>query len=576
MSTHGHETREKIARREIGHTDSAPGVNIFLTGIFLLVIALVPLSQNVFEMAAIWSGRETRRSFPQSWDVFLFFRPRLAELKAIVEAVPAGRAGESVMALNRRIMADIDNYEQELKDRNKRVQAIVPYMQAALTGVLGGGSEEAYRGRDGWLFFRPDIDSLTGPGFLEPRVLARRSLAGSEIEAPPQPDPVKAIVDFRDRLAERDISLIVMPAPVKPTVYPDKHSARYRGRRQPVQNPSFGEFRRRLEQAGVELFDPAMLLLEARQGGREHPLYLRTDTHWTPAGMELAARALARRARQLVELPPPREGRFAYREQEIEQSGDIARMLNLPGDSRWGFPPETVSIRQVMDGDGYWRPRPSSPVLLLGDSFANIYSRPLLGWGESAGLAEHLSLALGLPLDAITRNDAGAYATRSMLDGELRRGIDRLAGKRLVIWQFAARELAFGDWRILPLELGKRRESDFYLAPPGERVPVKAVVQAVSASPRPGAVPYGDHVIMLHLAELEIPGDPASFGKEAVALTWSMRDHVASPAARYRPGDRVQLKIRPWSEVADRYDTVKRGELDDERLLFAELNWAEE
>jgi len=88
-------------------------------------------------------------------------------------------------------------------------------------------------------------------------------------------------------------------------------------------------------------------------------------------------------------------------------------------------------------------------VLLLGDSFTNVYSLGSMGWGESAGLAEHLSRALGRPLDRIVQNDDAAYATRMMLRQQSANASDRLAGKRVVIYQFAARELAFGDWRIL-------------------------------------------------------------------------------------------------------------------------------
>ena len=44
----------------------------------------------------------------------------------------------------------------------------------------------------------------------------------------------------------------------------------------------------------------------------------------------------------------------------------------------------------------------------------------------------------------ILRNDAGAFATRELLGQELAQGRDRLEGKRLVIWEFAVRELATG------------------------------------------------------------------------------------------------------------------------------------
>ena len=65
-----------------------------------------------------------------------------------------------------------------------------------------------------------------------------------------------------------------------------------------------------------------------------------------------------------------------------------------------------------------------------------------MGWGASAGFVEQLSYTLGRPLDAILRNDAGAFATRELLGQELARGRDRLDAKKLVIWEFAVRELA--------------------------------------------------------------------------------------------------------------------------------------
>jgi alginate O-acetyltransferase complex protein AlgJ len=105
-----------------------------------------------------------------------------------------------------------------------------------------------------------------------------------------------------------------------------------------------------------------------------------------------------------------------------------------------------------MGADGEpWRPSRSADVLLLGDSFTNIYSLATMGWGEAAGFAEQLSHALQRPIDRIVQNDQAAHATRAMLARDLSSGDDRLAGKRVVVWQFAARELAAGDWKIIPL-----------------------------------------------------------------------------------------------------------------------------
>ncbi len=569
MSRDKHHSREEIAKIEIGLTDSTPAINWFLTLFFLAVITAVPLLQMGREFAAIRAGKESGRSLPQSLDVFSFLLPSRAEVKSLAATedgllAAAGR-------VNNRILGDLQRYETDLKERDFLMQWVIARMQIPVTAWLRGGNEDAYCGRDGWLFYRKDIDSLTSRGFLDSEILARRAAGGSELKAAPQPDPLKAIVDFRDQLANRGIALIVMPAPVKPSVHPERHSARYEGRNEAVQNPSFAAFVERLAGEKIACFDAAPLLVQARVGGT--PQYLRTETHWTPAVMELAAKALADLARKTTDLSPATE-RFHATASEVTNLGDVAMMLKFPTDWKV-FEPETATVHQVTDGVQPWQPDVKSEVLFLGDSFANIYSLEPMGWGESAGLVEHLSLTLGLPVDRITRNDAGSFATREMLAKELQRSNDRLAGKKLVIWEFASRELAFGDWKIIPLALREKQEAEMYVPPTGKTVGVRGMVRAVSPAPKPGAVPYKDHIIMVHLAELESADDPAAFGKEAVVFAWSMRDNVQTPAAGWRPGDTVKLRFRPWADVAGEYEAINRSELEDEKLLLAEPAWGE-
>ena len=63
----------------------------------------------------------------------------------------------------------------------------------------------------------------------------------------------------------------------------------------------------------------------------------------------------------------------------------------------------------------------------------------------------------GRPVDRIVQNSDGASATRLALRRMLATGDDRLAGTRVVIWQFAARELTTGDWRELDLPSPNQR-----------------------------------------------------------------------------------------------------------------------
>ena len=177
-------------------------------------------------------------------------------------------------------------------------------------------------------------------------------------------------------------------------------------------------------------------------------------------------------------------------------------------------------------------------------------------------------------LDRITRNDDGAYATREMLAAELAKGRDRLAGKRLVIYQFAIRELAVGNWKRIDLKLGTAPQVKYLTLPPGSERTVRGRIEAVSAVPRPGTVAYKDHVMAIHLTDLEVDGHPL-VETEAMVYMRSMADNIWTAAAQYRPGDSVTLRLMAWSDVAQRIEGINRSELDDPALQLVEPCWGE-
>jgi len=202
-----------------------------------------------------------------------------------------------------------------------------------------------------------------------------------------------------------------------------------------------------LERRGIEVLDVDAVLRALPEGLRAAP-YLKTDTHWRPETMEAVARAVADCVRpHLTNVSEP--SGYTRRDLVVTNEGDLAVMLNLPKSAGWPQA-EIVTVRQVVRPDGRpWMPDPSADVLLLGDSFSNIFSLESMRWGSSAGLAEQLAWELQRPVDRMVRNDAGAFATRQMLLGELRRRPERFTNKRVVVWQFSERELSFGDWKRL-------------------------------------------------------------------------------------------------------------------------------
>jgi alginate O-acetyltransferase complex protein AlgJ len=190
----------------------------------------------------------------------------------------------------------------------------------------------------------------------------------------------------------------------------------------------------------------------------------------------------------------------------------------------------------------------------------------MMNWGCSAGLAEHLSFALNRPVDTILRNDAGAYATRELLSRELAQGEDRLAGKKVVVWQFAARELAVGDWKLLDMTLEQSRKPTDSSPSATRQLIVSGTIAAKSAAPRAGQMPYAHHVFTLDLTDLQVHSGTLSEPKIAVYL-FSMRNHQNTPAFSWPVGKRVTLKLQPWRpDFFRQYGRINRSETEDTGL----------
>jgi alginate O-acetyltransferase complex protein AlgJ len=113
------------------------------------------------------------------------------------------------------------------------------------------------------------------------------------------------------------------------------------------------------------------------------------------------------------------------------------------------FPNECVQIATVLEGAHLVKGNDAAPVLLLGDSFSNVYSRPDLGWGQGAGLAEQLMLALGVRVQVIAQNGGGATISRETLAQKPQ----ALQHKKVVLWAFSARDLYDETiaWERVPL-----------------------------------------------------------------------------------------------------------------------------
>ena len=397
------------------------------------------------------------------------FRHAVPEMSAdpfapfITGAAAAHDGGTGFFTTSRRLQREMDTFERTLEEESEVLAVSLPPVQWLLAGWGGAGNESAYVGRPGWLVYRPGYDALVGRPFLDPDVLEDRRRAAPSYEMPPSPDPRPAILDVHRQLAERGIELIILPAPTKLSVHPEALAGELAGRpaeAPAIHNPSFATLRRELEAADVRFYDPVATLERAASGGTagsEHA-YLWTDSHWSPSGVDAVAAELADRVRALDLGFERQKVPWVRRTEWRRGTGDLARLLRFPA---WGelYPEQPVRVERVTDAEGRpWASDRDAEVLLLGDSFTNVFSDPTLGWGDGAGLAEALAYHLRRPIDRLALNNAGASLGRERLAEELDAGRDRLAGKKIVVWEFAARELAIGDWRLISWRQQGREE----------------------------------------------------------------------------------------------------------------------
>jgi hypothetical protein len=369
-----------------------------LTLVFVGIIAVLPLIQVLVEV--------NRGELPRALKIF--------------KRIPT--------AANLRV------YDRSLEDANWVAAKLRPWAQYIQFAWLKDGGEKALIGRDGWLFYGPGVQYVTDrPGVHRPTTTAE------DVEA--------AVIDLRNQLAARGIQLLVMPTPNKESVYPEKLTRRAGGQSSAV-SPETKELMVRLKAAGVEVVDLFELFTtcKATDSTSAAPFYLTSDSHWSPAGVEMAARATARRVLEHNWVKPG-SVRYEIKSSPVKRVGDILNMLQMPGLAVEELAEQTL-CSQVVRGDTgeLYRDEITSEILVLGDSFLRIYQTDEPGAG---GFIAHLARELGQPVTSIV-NDGGAS---TLVRQELSRRPTWLANKKVVIWEFVERDIRLGTegWQHVPL-----------------------------------------------------------------------------------------------------------------------------
>jgi alginate O-acetyltransferase complex protein AlgJ len=291
-------------------------------------------------------------------------------------------------------------------------------------------------GEDGFIFYRNELESVVG---------------GDLAKQPAGKNPLPVIADFARGLAAHGVDFLFVPVPNKVELFPERLEPKNASLVGGIVNPYGRKFLQDLAAGGVEALDLLTPFLAERGKDKEahEPLYQPQDTHWTDRGLELAAHLVAERIKQYPWYAQLRQHprRYALKEASFTRMGDLHK--NLPEPQKRHYRPQTLSCRQVVNPDGTpYEDDPDSPIVVLGDSFTGVYQ---LTDCEHAGVSAHIAREIGYPVDLVMSYGGGPNVRQKLL----RRGVEALGKKRLVVWMMTSRDLFnyWEDWK--PVELGK-------------------------------------------------------------------------------------------------------------------------
>ena len=316
-------------------------------------------------------------------------------------------------------------------------------LREACAGKLSA-TAPVVQGTDGWLFLPAELRHVSAGKFW-----GEDAAKVSKAEKPENSDPLPAILDFKRQLDAAGVELILVPVPSKTFVYPEALLGGNLAGPAPARADTFHQqFYDELRKNGVNVIDLLPDLL-AQRNGAAGPVFCKTDTHWSGAGIRIASQKIAALLADKPWLKDAPKIKTVAATRPMEITGDLQGMLGTPGK-------ETLSLQFVgteeSGGATPVQPDRQSPVVLLGDSHTLVFQAGGDMLASGAGLADQLLHDLGIPVDLIGVRGSGATPARVNLMRRVRSGAGYLAGKKALIWCFTVREFTEASgWSKVPL-----------------------------------------------------------------------------------------------------------------------------
>jgi hypothetical protein len=187
----GHKfSQADIDHNELDSTAISPAVAKFLSWSFVVLLAIVPVSQTVVEVV-----RDHR---VQVFDVFLPLKDGIAKAAA-GDWADAGKIWKA--GLER---SSLRAYEQKLERSSLSKSFFQPRVQEFLTKYGGFGNDKAIAARDGWLYYQPGWSYVVGPEILDRNriALTAKKMVDKGEDSAPQPDPRPALFSLSGKLSQ--------------------------------------------------------------------------------------------------------------------------------------------------------------------------------------------------------------------------------------------------------------------------------------------------------------------------------------------------------------------------------------
>jgi alginate O-acetyltransferase complex protein AlgJ len=259
--------------------------------------------------------------------------------------------------------------------------------------VYGQGRKGVVLGEQGWLFSDEELSCPHNPE----RVWQQR---------------VHDVTAARNQLLDRGVRLIPLVIPAKIRVYPDKI---------PMFAARLPSCRLDLYSRTRELVQSPIDLLSLYRDAQDKLVFLKTDTHWTPYGAQIAAQEIAR---VLAPSPLPAQAYVTHAQPEESYSGDLLRYL--PG-VNWSLDKLERQKTEGMGELGLLDEPPEPQVVLIGTSYS---ANP--NWNFDGALRQ------ALQADVLNKADEGQGPFRTM-----HAYLDQMATStnlpKLVIWEIPER-----------------------------------------------------------------------------------------------------------------------------------------